>query len=422
MRAQDPAASRRALFAWCLFDWANSAYSTVIVTFVFARYFAHAVAADGIAGTAAWGYALSLSGLAVALAGPFAGAVADHGGRRKPWILGFGLPCVVAIALLFFVRPDPAWVLYALVLVGLANFTFEMAFMFYNAMLPELAPPGMVGRVSGWGWALGYAGGLVCLGIALLFVERGEPWLGLDAAAAEPVRATALLVAAWFALFAAPLFLWTPDRPASGLSFAEAARRGFATLVGTLGRAREQAGAFWFLLAHMVYTDGLNTLFAFGGIYAAGSFGMDFGELIVFGIALNVSAGLGAFFFSWLDDWIGPKRTILLALAGLIGFGSMLVAVEGKALFWAFGLPLGLFVGPAQSAGRSLMAGLAPAPIRTEMFGLFALSGKAMAFVGPAVFAFVTAATGSQRLGMATVLVSFLLGAGLMLKVPDARG
>jgi UMF1 family MFS transporter len=413
-------ASPAGLIAWAFYDWANSAFPTVIATFVFAAYFTKAVAVDPVAGTAQWGYALSLSGLAVAVLGPLLGAVADHGGRRKPWLALFTSACVVATALLWYTRPLPGDVLWALVLVAVANVAFEMGMVFYNAMLPDLAPADRIGRWSGWGWGLGYAGGLACLAVALVgLVQAENPWFGLDKAQAEPVRATALLTALWFGVFSLPLFLLTPDRAATGLPIAEAARRGVATLLGTLRRVREYRTALRFLIAHMIYTDGLNTLFAFGGVYAAGTFGMDFQELILFGIALNVTAGLGAALFAFADDRFGPKRVIVIAVAALALLGGALLVVESKALFWAFGLPLGIFVGPAQAASRSLMARLAPADMRTEMFGLYALSGKATAFLGPALLGTVAAAFASQRAGMATILVFFVLGLLVLLPVRE---
>ena len=422
VKREGRAVSGRALFSWCLFDWANSAFPTVITTFVFAAYFTKAVAADAVTGTAQWGYAMSLSALAVAVASPVFGAVADHSGRRKPWLAVFSVLCVAATALLWFTRPDPGDVLWALVLVGLANFGFETGMVFYNAMLADLAPPGRIGRLSGWGWGLGYVGGLACLAVALVGLVQAEvPWFGLDKGSAEHVRATALLVAAWFAVFAVPLFLFTPDSPATGVSLAEAARRGLASLADTVRRIREHAHVARFLLARMIYTDGLNTLFAFGGIYAAGTFGMDFSELILFGIGMNVTAGLGAACFAWIDDFIGPKRTILIAVAALTVLGGILLVVPSKTLFWVFGLPLGIFVGPAQAASRSLMTHLAPPALRTEMFGLYALSGKATAFVGPALLGWVTVLAGSQRAGMAIIPLFFIVGALLLRGVPDVR-
>ena len=417
-----PKASPLGQVSWCLYDWANSAFPTVITTFVFSAYFTKAIATDEITGTSQWGIAISLSGLAVAVLSPFLGAVADHGGRRKPWIFAFTALCIGSSALLWLARPDSSFVILALTLAALANFAFEMGMVFYNSMLPDLVPKNRLGRLSGWGWGLGYAGGLVCLGVTLVALVQAEtPVFGLDKEQAEHLRATGPLVAAWFAVFAVPMFLWTPDRPSRGLAFLAAFRQGWTTLIDTLRRVRDYRHIVRYLLAHMMYAEGLNTLFAFGGIYAAGTFGMDFDELIMFGIAMNLTAGLGAAVFAWVDDWIGPKRTIQIAVASLGVLGLVLVLVEGKALFWTFALPLGIFVGPAQAASRSLMARLAPEEIRTEMFGLFALSGKATAFLGPALLAWVTVAFQSQRAGMATIMVFFVIGLALLAGVPDRR-
>ncbi|MBT6093699.1 MAG: MFS transporter, partial [Rhodospirillaceae bacterium] len=383
--AGSPAAEdRKGLIAWSFYDWANSAFPTVITTFVFAAYFAKGVAADEVTGTSQWGYALSLSGLAIAIAGPILGAIADRTGRRKPWIALFTLIAALASLSLWQVEPDTRFVMTALISVAVANFAFEMGMVFYNAMLPDLSPPARIGRWSGWAWGLGYTGGLTCLALVLVgFVQAETPWFGLDKDTAEHLRATGPFVAIWMAVFALPLLLLTPDRPNTPEPMITAIREGLTTLADTLKNLRRYRDAAWFLLARMIYTDGLNTLFAFGGIYAAGTFGMNFQELILFGIAMNVTAGLGAFGFAWADDKLGAKWTITVAVAALVVLGSAVLVIESKTLFWVFGVPLGLFVGPAQAASRSMMARLAPAQMRTEFFGLYALSGKATAFMGP---------------------------------------
>jgi MFS transporter, UMF1 family len=419
---QGHGAGRRARFAWCFYDWANSAFPTVIATFVFAAYFTKGIAPDEITGTAFWGYAMSGSALAIAVAGPVLGAIADHAGRRKPWIAFFTALCVVATALLWFAKPEASFVLYALILAALANFAFEMGMVFYNAMLPDLVPEEKIGRLSGWAWGLGYAGGLSCLIVGLLlFIQPDPPLFGLDAQASEHVRVTTLLVAVWFGLFSLPFFAWTPDTPASGLTLAQSAKQGLSALASTLRQVRRYKQIARFLLARMIYTDGLNTLFAFGGIYAAGTFGMTFQEIMIFAIGLNVTAGLGAASFAWIDDWLGSKRTILISVAALTVLGAAMLVIESKTFFWAYGLGLGIFVGPAQAASRSMMARMAPAALRTEMFGLFALSGKATAFLGPALLGVVTATMGSQRWGMATILVFFVIGGLLMLWVQEQK-
>jgi len=412
--------TRRALFSWCFYDWANSAFPTVIVTFVFAAYFASHVAASPNQGTTQWGIALSLSGLAIAIASPLVGAIADKRGRRKPWIAGFALICVACAALLWFTRPDAGWVVWALVFFALGNFAFEVGNVFYNAMLPTLVPQHRIGRLSGWGWGLGYAGGLCCLAVALLvLVQPQAPPFGLDKAAAEHVRAVGPLVALWFALFAVPLFLFVPDTKATGVPVREAVRTGLGEFLQTLRSIHRRPPLFRFLAARILYIDGLNTLFAFGGIYAAGTFGMAVDEIILFGIALNVTAGLGAASFAWIDDWIGSKRTVLISLLAIIVIGTPILLITSTAAFWALALGIGIFMGPTQAASRSLMARLAPPDQVTEMFGLFALSGKVTAFLGPAVLAWVTAAFDSQRAGMATVIVFMAAGAAILVTVTE---
>ena len=390
------------------------------MTFVFAAYFTEGVAATTAEGTAAWGYAVSVSAFAIAILGPVFGAIADNAGRRKPWLMAMTLICAAAAAAIWVVEPDPSFMLIALVLVAVGNAAFETGMVFYNAMLADIAPAGMVGRLSGWGWGLGYLGGLGCLALVLVgFVQTDTPWFGLDKQAAEHLRAVGPLVAAWLLVFGVGLFLLTPDKPSTGVRVGAAVGLGMKQLADTFRKVGRYRDIVRFLIARMIYTDGLNTLFAFGGIYAAGSFGFGFEDLILFGIAINVTAGLGAFGFAWLDDRAGPKRVIVVSLIALGFLSVAILLIDSVALFWVLGLALGIFVGPAQSASRSMMARVAPEDMRTEMFGLYALSGKATAFVGPALLAWVTALTGSQRLGMATIVVFLVGGLVLLRGVPD---
>lgn len=415
-------ARKRAIFSWCLYDWANSAYPTVVTTFVFGAYFTKAVAETPESGTEAWGYAVGFAGLVVALFSPVLGAIADRGGRRKPWLAVLTLTAVVTTAMLWFTLPNPGYVAWALVFVTLSSIAFEFGTVFYNAMLPDLAGPQRVGRVSGWGWGMGYAGGLTCLVIALFgFVSAETPLFGITTEGAAHVRAVMLLTAVWFALFSLPLFLFTPDRPSTGRSATRAVREGLATLRATIRDIRNYDAILRFLIARMLYADGLVTLFAVGGIYAAGTFGMDFGEVVRFGIALNITAGLGALAFAWADDWIGAKSVIVTSLVALIGLGMGALVVETKTGFWIIGMALGVFVGPAQAASRSMMARLAPEDLRTEMFGLYALSGRATSFLGPIAFGFATGFFDSQRAGMATILVFLIAGLLLLIPVKEPR-
>jgi len=411
---------RRATASWCLFDWANQGYPTVIETFIFATFFTQAVAVSPVEGTALWGYTVAAAGAIIVLLGPILGAIADRGGRLKPWLLTLSILCVTCCAMLWFTQPSPDYVMWALIFFGLSAITYELSLIFYNSMLPTLVPPHRIGRLSGWGWASGYAGGIACLSLILFgFVNAETPLFGISKENAEHVRVSVLVVAAWWLFFSIPLFLFTPDKPASGLSTRAAVRGGIAALIHTVRNIRKYRDVARFLVARTIYNDGLNTLFAFGAIFAAGTFGMEFSEIIMFGIALNITAGLGAFAFSWIDDYLGSKPTIQIALVCLMLLGSALLLIDSKTWFWIIGCVLGLFFGPVQSASRAMMARLAPPDLTTEMFGLFALSGKIIAFAGPLALALVTDIFESQRAGMATIIVFFVVGFLVLLGVRE---
>lgn len=403
--------NKRSVLSWALFDWANSAFPTIIITFVFATFFTEGIVSNTVKGTALWGYTMSISALAVAILSPIMGAVADKSGPRKPWLMFFMLLTVFSCYMLWLTKPDTSWILWALIFAGLGNFAFEAGMVFYNSMLPDISPARMWGRVSGYAWGAGYCGGLVCLLIALIgFIQTETPWFGLEKADAENIRATTLLVGVWFLVFSIPLFIFTSDKTKSESTLTSNIFNGLKSLIITFKKAKKNIEILKYLIARMIYTDGLNTLFAFGGIYAAGSFGFTLSEIILFGIAINLTAGLGAALFASVDDVIGPKKTILTSLLALSILGICLVIVDSKTLFWAFGLALGIFVGPAQSASRSLMARLAPKESRAEMFGLYAFSGKATAFLGPAILGVVTDTLKSQRAGVATIIIFFVVG------------
>ena len=409
-------------FAWSLYDWANSAFPTVVTTFVIATWFAQAVAPDPVSGQAMWGWMQTAAGLAIAVLSPVLGAVADAGGRRRLMLALCTLATAAFTAAIWFARPEPSSALYALACVGLATVAFEVGTVFYNAMLPEVTTPARIGRVSGLAWGLGYAGGLACLVLCLFALIRPDPPpFGLDKAAGETIRATAVLVAAWLLAFGWPVLAAMRDPPGAKPGWGAAARAGLAELRDVLRGLPQRPDMLRFLIARLFYTDGLNTLFAFGAIFAAGVHGLGFQEVLVFGIAMNVSAGIGAALGGLVEDRVGSKRLVLVSLAALALIGCALVVVRSATAFWALALVLGLFFGPAQAASRTLMARLAPPEEMAAHFGLFALSGRITGFLGPAVLAAVTQVSGSQRLGMATTAGFMALGGLLLLGVREGR-
>ncbi len=416
-RREDP----RVVWSWALYDWANSAFTTLVVTFVYSTWFTKAMTSDEVTGTAWWSRAVAVSALLTALLSPVLGAAADRAGARKRFLAVATALCVAATAALAFVAPGPpAVALLALVLFVIADVSFETGYVFYNAFLPSIAPPARIGRISGYGWGLGYVGGLVCMGIALVGFVRPEPWLGLSTAHGFNVRATNLLVAVWFAVFSLPFFFFVPERRVGAVRLdVGAAVRELGRTLRAIGRYREIVK---FLVARLIYNDGLVTIFAFGGIYAAGTFGMSLSEVIAFGVALNVASGAGAIAFGFLDDRIGGKRTIMMTLVALVIATAIAVWAPGRSALWVAGILLGLFVGPNQSASRSLMGRFVPERHQAEFFGFFAFSGKATAFLGPLLLGAVTAGVGSQRAGVATVIGFFLVGGVVLATVNERRG
>ena len=407
-----------------MYDWANSAFATLIMTFIFSTYFISAVAPDPTRGTVLWGWASGAAALLIAFAAPVLGAIADQGGRRKRWLLVTTSLCVVLTALLYGAAPSPDYVLFALVVFVGALVASELSLVFYNSMLPGLAPPGRTGFISGWGYGIGYFGGLAALASALfLLVGDNALWVWLDQGQAENIRATAVLVALWYAIFALPLFLFTPEQTGRQYDAGRAVGQGLGALVKTFREARRHANTFRYLVAFLFYSNGVTTLFAFGGIYAVGTFEMTTAEVIEFGIAMNVTTGIGAAAFGWFDDRIGPKPVLMIALGGLIVLGLVIVLTASITVFWVLALVLGFLIGAAQTTSRSFMARLVPPKMEAEMFGLYALSGKATAFAGPLVLAFATDAFESQRAGMATILIFFTIGLLLLVQVkaPAAR-
>jgi MFS transporter, UMF1 family len=409
-----PYAPRRAIAAWVLYDWAYGAFSTVVTTFVFAAYFTQKVAPDPATGAALWAGMQAAAGLAIAVLSVPLGAVADRAGRRRA-MLGTASAIMAAATLgLWFVRPATDDVMLALVLAGVGTTAFEVATVFYNAMLPGLVAPRRLGRLSMLAWGAGYAGGLICLALCLVvLVFPNPPHFGLDAAQAEQIRATALLAGGWLILFGWPVAVFVPEA-GRRMPWGRAVREGSIELRQVLRAALAQVPLRRFLIARLFYMDGLTTLFAFGGIYAAGQFGLSATEVLIFGIGLNVTAGLGALAFAFLEDRIGAKTTVLISLLCLSGLGFALLLTHDRTAFWVLGHALGLFVGPAQAASRSMMARMAPDGARAAYFGLFALSGRVTGFIGPLALGIATAAFASQRAGMAVIVVLLAGGAALL--------
>lgn len=412
-----------AIVSWCLYDWASSAFSVVITTFVFAAYFTESVASDTVRGTVLWGRAMAVAGLFIAIFSALLGTVSDLKGERKRWLMAAVVLGVGATAALWFVLPEVSSIPLALVGIVVAVVAFEIGAVFYNALLPTVAPPGYFGRISGWGNGSGALGGIACLGVVLvLFVLPAETApFGLDPHSQQATRICMPFVAFWWLAFSLPLFiLLKEEKQATSHSWKTAFRHGAAELVSAIRALPQEPRVAWYLLAQMLYCDGLNTLLAFCGIFAAGTFGLDVSELLIYGIVVNIAVGFGSWGFGWIDDRLGAKSAVVIGLSGMIVFVLAIILTESKTVFWLSSILVGVFLGPVQASSRSLMAGMMRPENRAQMFGLYAVSGKVTAFLGPALFSIVTDIAGSQRAGMSVILPFFILG--LILLVVKVKG
>jgi UMF1 family MFS transporter len=417
------APTRGKVLAWGLWDWGSAAFNAVVTTFVFTVYLTSE--SFGPVGTveAQLGWTLAIAGLLIAVLAPIAGQRSDTSGRRKLW-LAINTYIVVAIsAAMFFVYPAAEYLMLGLFLVAAGNVFFEFAGVNYNAMLVQVSTPRTIGKVSGFGWGMGYVGGIVLLLIVYFgFIQPEVGLFGVTGDDGLDVRVTVLASAIWFGLFALPVLIAVPEyrNPA-------AIDRGKVSFIGSYVRLghdiarlwKEQRNTVWFLLASAVFRDGLAGVFTFGGVLAASVFGFSAGEVIIFAIAANVVAGISTIAVGALDDRLGAKPVIVTALIGLVMSGMLVFLLHdgGQIVFWTAGLALCLFVGPAQSASRTFLARLIPAGHEGEVFGLYATTGRAVSFLAPTAFALFVTIGGEPYFGILGIVLVIALGLALLIPV-----
>ncbi len=392
---------------WCLFDFANSSYSAVIVAVVFPVYYAKVVVGGepGL-GDLWWGRAISLSMAVVAITSPFLGGIADYAGVRRLFLLVYTLVCVFSVAALSAVGPGMA--LTGFLLMVLANIGMEGGLVFYNAYLPDIAPKGSLGRVSAWGFALGYAGSMISLVAALPLVRAGlygEIWL---------------MVAAFFFFFSFPLFAWCGSGGSESMKVYSAAIAGFKETVATLREIWSNKDRRRFLAAFFVYQDGVNTVIVFSSIFASVTLGFKPEELVFLYMVVQVSALIGSALLAVPIDLWGARRVIVLSLALWISVTVIAYFTETKTAFWVVAVIAGLGLGTIQAASRALYSGFIPQGKEAGYFGVYSLVGKTSAIIGPLVFGFVSSWTGSQRPAILSVALFFILGGVLLAGVPGS--
>ncbi len=442
-----------AIGGWVLFDWAAQPFYTLILTFLFAPYFANVFIGNPEHGQALWGYGAAVAGLMVAIFGPVLGAVADASGRRKPWVAIFSVVMIVGMSLLWLAEPGGQSSVYVIIFAFvMASIAAEFTTIFTNSMMSSLVPSAQLGRLSGAGWAVGYAGGLVSLvimaGLIVANPATGktllglDPLLNLDHSTREGDRLVGPFSALWYFVFVIPFFLFTPDNPGPKRQISAAVSEGLSVLKNTILSLKDYRNILLFLIARMLYVDGLAAIFVFGGIYASAIFGWSSFELGLFGILLALTGAIGALLGGMLDDKLGSKLVIIGALVGLIFAALGILSVDkthifyiveaaeksesdaifsslGERIYLAFAVLIGLVAGPLQAASRTLLARLAPKDKMAEFFGLYAFSGKVTSFLAPFFVGFVTQMANSQRIGISVIMVFLLAGLTLLSLVKE---
>jgi MFS transporter, UMF1 family len=418
---------RGTVFAWGMWDWGSSGFNTVIVTFIFSVYLTSSVGKSlpgGESSATTWyAWSVALAGLLIAVLAPVTGQQADAGGRRRRSLAIFSVLVLLCMLGLFFVRKDAGSFWLGAALIGLGSVFFEIGSVFYNSMLRQISTPRTIGRVSGFGWSMGYFGGIVLLLICYFGFISGDGdthgFLGISDADGLNIRVVALIAAVWFGLSALPVMFAVPEMPPGPkrerVPLGAAYRKLFAD-IGVLIRTDRPTA--WFLLASAIFRDGLAGVFHFGAILAADVYGISSGDVLIFGVAANVVAALGALSSGLLDDKLGPRFVIMVSLIGLVAGAVILLFLSGPGAFWIFGLLLCLFVGPAQSASRTYLMRVTRPGHEGQNFGLYATTGRAVSFLTPALFGACVAIFGGQRWGIVGIMIVLAAGLFLMVKVP----
>ncbi|GAA4655616.1 MFS transporter [Arthrobacter cryoconiti] len=408
------------IIAWSAWDWGGAAFNAVMTTFIFTALY---LTGDDFGGadhaTTVLAFAMSISGLVIALLAPVAGQRSDHSGRRKLWLGVNTLIVAVLTGACFFVQPHESYLLFGAMLIAAGHVFFEIAGVNYNAMLLQISNKHTIGKISGFGWAAGYLGGIVALLIVYFALIKPDVGIfGITSADGMTYRAVAVFSALWIIAFSIPVLLAIPETKPDPAK----AKIGFFASYGELFRTvvhlgRTSPHTLYFLISSAIFRDGLAAIFTFGAVLAVGSFGFKTGDVLIFAIAGNVVAAVGALSAGFFDDKFGPKAVIVTSLCGLLASGGALLFLDGKNAFWIFGLTLCLFVGPAQSSARTFMGRLAPEGQEGELFGLYATTGRAVSFLAPQLFALSIIIFGAQRWGIIGILVVLALGLALLIPV-----
>jgi len=403
------------IFNYALYDFANSSFTTIIITFIFSTYFAQQIVKDPILGQSYWGWTIGISGFAVAITGPFLGALSDQKNLKVSFLRIFSLLCIVLTSTLWFAEPSNDYIFFTLTIVAIANFFYELSLLFYNSLLKNISLEKNLGKSSGASFALGYIGGILVLLLAIkLFIDTENPIFGLKKENYENVRAISFFVSLWFLIFSMPLLI--------------SAKKNSIKTKDSINLFSQIQKLVWdkgikkigiFFIARMLYADGLNAIIIMGGIFAVGVFQLSIKELLQLSILMNISAVIGAIIGGYFNDLLGSKKIIVLSLLGIIISSILILFSFSKMYFFVFATINGLFIGPIQSASRVVISKMLINEDQSKGFGLFATSGKLTSFIGPVLVSTLTFVSGSQRIGFSAAIFLLVIGLFLLLRIKE---
>ena len=402
------------IFNFALYDFANSAFTTIIITFIFSTYFAKQIAPNPVLGQSYWGWTIGITGLLVALIGPLIGSFADKKNCTEFFIKLFTIICIILTSFLWFAKPSEKYLLYTLLVVASANFFYELSLIFYNSILKRISNSNNLGKSSGFSFALGYIGGILILIICIkVFIDNEVLPFGLSKENSENIRATSIVVALWYLIFSIP-FLFSLKKKIKN------------KIERSSNNIKKIKNLFWdkglnnlgkFLLARMLYADGLNAIIIMGGIFAVGVFNLEIKDLLVLSVLMNITAFIGAIIGGYANDKFSSKSVIIFSLLGLIFSSAIILFIKTKIFFLIFASINGFFIGPIQSASRVFITKSIDENNQASGFGLFALSGKLTSFIGPLLVSTLTYISNSQRIGFSAAIILLLIGLLILLKV-----
>jgi len=408
--------------SWSLYDWANSAWSAIIITFIFSRYFVDVLAPNENIGTLYWTWTIGISSLVAAFVSPFFGSISDQSQKSKNWLI-FTTLIYSLISISFWMAvPGQINLMFIIIFIFIGNIAYEISQIFYNGQLKLISDKDNYAKLSGLAWGLGYAGTVIIFIIYfVLFFLPQEPLFNLDKNTYENIRISFPITGLWIIIFSLPLFMTFKDPAKKNLNFKLDISKSFIEIKNTFKEIKKYKNLVWFLISRLFFMDGINAIFAVAAIYATIVFGMTTTDIIMLGIGTNIAAGIGSWIFSFIENKLGSKNTIVFSLFWIFILSFAILLINEKNYFLILAIILSSFFGPIQSASRVYFAKNIPDNKKYEFFGFYSFSGKVTSFIGPVLYGTISYIFSSPKLGMASLLILFAIGLILLTKVDNDK-